>query len=146
MQLYMSWYIRSFFGFTFLNILYFFKHSCTNIFHRRSLHTFYYSNIIYYCPRFILYIETDLSTPTGKCASSIFQSFQMQGYTASEYDFRIVKRTKKQVFHGSTRNFAWIDINQNYMQYPLFVAYIQSSQSQWHIPINYYWLHLLRWV
>ena len=37
MQLYMSWYIRSFFGFTFLNILYFFKYSCTNIFHRRSL-------------------------------------------------------------------------------------------------------------
>ena len=32
MQLYMSWYIRSFFGFTFLNILYFFKYSCTNIF------------------------------------------------------------------------------------------------------------------
>ena len=31
MQLYMSWYIRSFFGFTFLNILYFFKYSCTNI-------------------------------------------------------------------------------------------------------------------
>ena len=37
MQLYMSWYIRSFFGITFLNILYFFKYSCTNIFHRRSL-------------------------------------------------------------------------------------------------------------
>ena len=32
MQLYMSWFIRSFFGFTFLNILYFFKYSCTNIF------------------------------------------------------------------------------------------------------------------
>ena len=41
MQLYMSWYIRSFFGITFLNILYFFKYSCTNIFHRRSLYTFY---------------------------------------------------------------------------------------------------------
>ena len=41
MQLYMSWCIRSFFGFTFLNILYFFKYSCTNIFHRRSLYTFY---------------------------------------------------------------------------------------------------------
>ena len=38
---YMSWYIRSFFGFTFLNILYFFKYSCTNIFHRRSIYTFY---------------------------------------------------------------------------------------------------------
>ena len=37
---YMSWYIRSFFGFTFLNI-YFFKYSCTNIFHRRSLYTFF---------------------------------------------------------------------------------------------------------
>ena len=37
MQLYMSWYIISFFGFTFLYILYFFKYSCTNIFHRRSL-------------------------------------------------------------------------------------------------------------
>ena len=44
MQLYMSWYIRSFFGFTFLNILYFFcKYSCTNIFCRRSLYTFYWS-------------------------------------------------------------------------------------------------------
>ena len=41
MQLYMSWYIKSFFGFTFLNILYFFKYSCTSIFHRRSLYTFY---------------------------------------------------------------------------------------------------------
>ena len=41
MQLYISWYIRSFFGITFLNILYFFKYSCTNIFHRRSLYTFY---------------------------------------------------------------------------------------------------------
>ena len=41
MQLYMSWYIRSFFGFTFLNILYSFKYSCTNIFHRRSLYTYY---------------------------------------------------------------------------------------------------------
>ena len=41
MQLYMSWYMSSFFGFTFLNILYFFKYSCTNIFHRRSLNTFY---------------------------------------------------------------------------------------------------------
>ena len=42
MQLYMSWYIRSFFGFTFLNILYFFKYSCTNIFHRRSHYTLYF--------------------------------------------------------------------------------------------------------
>ena len=41
MQLYMFWYIRSFFGFTFLNIIYFFKYSRTNIFHRRSLYTFY---------------------------------------------------------------------------------------------------------
>ena len=38
----MSWYIRSFFGFTFLNILYFLKYSCINIFHRRSLYTFYH--------------------------------------------------------------------------------------------------------
>ena len=45
MLLYMSWYIRSFFGFTFLNILYFFKYSCTNIFHRRSLYTFYWTNV-----------------------------------------------------------------------------------------------------
>ena len=37
----LSWYIRSFFGFTFLNILYFFKYSCTSILHRRSLYTFY---------------------------------------------------------------------------------------------------------
>ena len=40
MQLYMSWYIRSVFGFTFLDILYFLKYICTNIFHRRSLYTF----------------------------------------------------------------------------------------------------------
>ena len=49
MQLYMSWYIRSFFGFTFLNILYFFKYSCTNIFHRRSLYTFYLCIIAKWC-------------------------------------------------------------------------------------------------
>ena len=48
MQLYMSWYIRSFFGFTFLNILYSFKYSCTNIFHRRSLYTFYSINVIFW--------------------------------------------------------------------------------------------------
>ena len=41
MQLYMSWYIRSFFAFTFLNILYFFKYSSTNIFYRRNLYTCY---------------------------------------------------------------------------------------------------------
>ena len=41
MQLYMSWYIISFFGFIFLNILYFFKNSCISVFHRRSLCTFY---------------------------------------------------------------------------------------------------------
>ena len=52
MQLYMSWYIRSFFGFTFLIILYFFKHSCANIFHRRSLYTFY-SNTVSFCNCFI---------------------------------------------------------------------------------------------
>ena len=58
MQLYMSWYIRSFFGFTFLNILYFYKYSCTSIFHRRSLYTFcrnvpLYDNtflhLVYFC-------------------------------------------------------------------------------------------------
>ena len=31
----------------FLNILYFFKYSCTNIFHRRSLCTIYVQNILY---------------------------------------------------------------------------------------------------
>ena len=43
-NIYMSWYIISFFGFIFvlfLNILYFFKFSSTNIFHRRCLYTFY---------------------------------------------------------------------------------------------------------
>ena len=40
MQLYMSWYMRSLVGFTFLNILYFFKYSCTNIVHRHSLYIF----------------------------------------------------------------------------------------------------------
>ena len=49
MQLYMSWYIRSFFGFTFLNILYFFKYSCSNIFHRRSLYTFYFKDTARHC-------------------------------------------------------------------------------------------------
>ena len=44
MQSYMSWYIISFFWLYlyFLIILNFFKYSCTNIFHRRSLCTFYY--------------------------------------------------------------------------------------------------------
>ena len=43
---YMSWYIRSFFGLTFLNVLYFFKYSCTNIFHRHSLYTFYFYGML----------------------------------------------------------------------------------------------------
>ena len=46
MKLYISWYIRSFFGFTFLNILYFVKYFCTNIFHRRSLYTFYVGELM----------------------------------------------------------------------------------------------------
>ena len=37
---YPYWYFTVFFGFTFLNIVYFSKYSCTNIFHRRSLVTF----------------------------------------------------------------------------------------------------------
>ena len=43
MQLYMSWYIINIFWLYlyFLNILYFFKYSCTNIFHRRCLCTFH---------------------------------------------------------------------------------------------------------
>ena len=41
MQLYMSWYIRSFFGFTFLNILYFSSTLVLTSFYRRSLYTFY---------------------------------------------------------------------------------------------------------
>ena len=43
MQLYMSWYIISFFGFIFTSWIFFifFKYSCTNIFHRRSLYTFH---------------------------------------------------------------------------------------------------------
>ena len=48
MQLYMSWYIISFLAISFfLNSLYFFKYSCTNIFHRRSLYTFYSIWIIF---------------------------------------------------------------------------------------------------
>ena len=45
MQLYMTWYIISFFWLYlyYLNILYFFKYSCTNIFHRHGLCTFYNS-------------------------------------------------------------------------------------------------------
>ena len=57
MQLHMSWYIRSLFGFTFLNILYFFKYSCTNIFQRRSLYTFYYYGL---CQINIFEVEVDV--------------------------------------------------------------------------------------
>ena len=48
MQFNMSWYIK-FFGFTFLNILYFFKYSCTNILHRSSLYTFYLLSVLFCC-------------------------------------------------------------------------------------------------
>ena len=42
MQLYMSWYIIFRLNRYFLDIvLYFFKYSCTNMFHKRSLYTFY---------------------------------------------------------------------------------------------------------
>ena len=68
MQLYMSWYIRSFFGFTFLSILYFFMYSCTNIFHRRSLFTFYIDFVWTACwiewvisAYWVFYFEGDLS-------------------------------------------------------------------------------------
>ena len=53
---YMSWYIRSFFGFTFLNILYFLKYPCTNIFNRRSLYTLYI--YAYICIYIYIYIYT----------------------------------------------------------------------------------------
>ena len=53
MQLYMSWYIRSIFDFTFLNIIYFFKYSYTSIFHRLSLYTFYG---VVYLRNMILYL------------------------------------------------------------------------------------------
>ena len=43
--------------FTFLNIRYFFKYSCTNIFHRRSLYTFYYMGIVMLARRH-LYIKS----------------------------------------------------------------------------------------
>ena len=48
MQLYMSSYIISLLAIYLylLNIVYFFKYSCTNIFHRRSLCTFYGTNRI----------------------------------------------------------------------------------------------------
>ena len=48
MQLYMPWYIIYFFWLYlyFLNILYFFKYSCTNIFHIRSLNTFFWAHKI----------------------------------------------------------------------------------------------------
>ena len=61
----MSWYIRSFFGFTFLNSLYFFKYSCTNIFHRRSLNTFY--NIVNQLP--------------SALTTSVHEDFMCQGST-----------------------------------------------------------------
>ena len=73
MQLYMSWYIRSFFGFTFLNILYFFKYTCTNISHRRSLYTFYLKSLhaknnLQYPQRLptVCCVITDLSWQFGK--------------------------------------------------------------------------------
>ena len=45
MQLYISWYIISFLALTLLlKYSNFFKYSCTNIFHRCSLYTFYWEN------------------------------------------------------------------------------------------------------
>ena len=63
MQLYMSWYIRAFFSFTFLNILYFFKYSCTKIFHRCSLYTFY-SNTMHHIIK--------LAPPPSKMSSFLY--------------------------------------------------------------------------
>ena len=56
----------------FLNILYFFKYSCTNIFHRHSLHTIYYKliNIIQLSGESRLAWITnwvDMGTPVGIC-------------------------------------------------------------------------------
>ena len=50
MPSFMSWYIISFLAYHyFLNILFFFKYSCTYIFHRRSLCTFYANMEYVYC-------------------------------------------------------------------------------------------------
>ena len=62
MQLYMSWYIRSLFSFTFLNILYFFKYFCTNIFRRRSLYTFYSNRVFATYPIMIITV-TEMFMP-----------------------------------------------------------------------------------
>ena len=53
------WWYRSFFGFTFLNILYFFKYFCSNIFHRRSLCTFYYDDDLFstHCGKYQTYCQ-----------------------------------------------------------------------------------------
>ena len=46
MQLYMSWYIRSFFGFTFFNILYVSSTLVLTSSCRRSLYTFYLKSVV----------------------------------------------------------------------------------------------------
>ena len=68
-----------FFNFYFLNILYFFKYSCTNIFHRCSLYTLY----MYHTVRLVTIaiddrshhiegkLETDISLPYLSCQSHV---------------------------------------------------------------------------
>ena len=54
--IYISWYITSFFGFSFTSYIFcfFFKYSCTNIFHRRSLCTFYWERDDWFYHRTVL--------------------------------------------------------------------------------------------
>ena len=92
MQLYTSWYIRSFFGFTFLNIPYFFKYSCINIFHRRSLYTFYLRvpGLQMKCPRIT----------NWKCGVIIAKKLSYQCLMKTTFDDSILSLTLLLNEHG----------------------------------------------
>ena len=74
MQIYMSW---SCCGFTSLNILYFFKYSCTNIFHGRSLYTFYPSILI------VISVAQAVIRRTKYCENSNISDTKSQSKSAS---------------------------------------------------------------
>ena len=88
MQLYMSWYIISFFGFTFLNIFIFSSTLVLTFSYRRNLYTFYWINIPFVgastaalCSRFVFPLWFVVSYSSFDLISSWWR-YQMELFSA----------------------------------------------------------------
>ena len=62
------------FGFTFLNILYFFKYSCTNIFHRRTVYSKKYAHGFFFAVLCCGYTLTDFPISIRLTSLAVWKS------------------------------------------------------------------------